>query len=105
MKNAEPHSRKWLQIKRIWFTWALLRGAFLVAGCGAGFTQKTEPPVQPPAAGVSVSVSPTTANIRAGDSYTFKASVSGSSNTSVTWSVNGMKGGSATVGTIDANGK
>jgi len=52
-----------------------------------------------------VSLSPTTANIRAGDSYTFQASVSGASNSSVTWAVNGTNGGSAAVGTIDANGK
>ena len=63
------------------------------------------PPKIPPLAGVSVSVSPTTANIRAGDSYTFQASVSGASNPSVTWAVSGMNGGSAAVGTIDANGK
>ena len=105
MERSGLSARKSLSIKRIWLVWTLFRTAFLVAGCGAGVTQKTEPPTQPPAAGVAVSVSPTTANIRAGDSYTFKAKVSGSSNTNVTWSVNGTNGGSATVGTIDANGK
>jgi hypothetical protein len=105
MERSRLSTRKSLSIKRIWLVWTLFRTAFLVAGCGAGVTRKTEPPTQPPAAGVSVSVSPTTANIRAGDSYTFKATVSGSSNTNVTWSVNGTNGGSATVGTIDANGK
>jgi hypothetical protein len=51
-----------------------------------------------------VTVSPTTANIRAGDSFAFMASVSGNSNTAVNWSVNGTAGGSATVGTISASG-
>jgi hypothetical protein len=105
MDRRHSKSHKWLQIKRLWFAWALLRGAFFVAGCGAGVVQKTQPPVQPPAAGVSVGVSPTSANVRAGDSYTFKANVSGSTNTSVTWSVNGTSGGSSTTGTIDASGK
>src|SRR5882672_283312 len=105
MERTLAITRKSLPIKRIWIAWTLLRTAFLVAGCGAGVTRKTEPPTQPPAAGVSVSVSPTTANIRAGDSYTFKATVSGTSNTNVTWSVNGTSGGSTTIGTIDVNGK
>jgi hypothetical protein len=103
MEQKKAPSCKWLQIKRIWCAWTLLRAALLIAGCGAGVAQKTAPP--PPTAGVSVGVSPTTASIRAGDSYTFQATVSGSSNTAVTWSVNGTNGGSATVGTIDSNGK
>jgi hypothetical protein len=103
---ARVISRKSFPLKSIWLAWTLVRTAFLVAGCGAGITQKTQAPVQPPpTSGISVSVSPATASIRAGDSYTFKATVSGSSNASLTWSVNGTKGGSATVGTIDANGK
>jgi hypothetical protein len=106
MRPAHSRSRKWLQIKKIWLAWTVLRCAFLVAGCGAGVTRKTEPPVQPPpATGVSVSVSPATANIRAGDAYTFQATVSGSSNSGVAWSVNGTSGGSSSVGTIDASGK
>jgi hypothetical protein len=32
------------------------------------------------------------------------ASVSGNANTAVTWQVNGVTGGNATAGTIDANG-
>ena len=63
------------------------------------------PKTQPPVAGVTVTVSPTSANVRAGDSYTFQASVSGTTNTSVTWSVNGTNGGTSATGTIDANGK
>lgn len=95
---------KWRKIRKIWIAWALVRGAFSVAGCGAGVVQQP-PKTPPPVTGVSVGVSPTTANIRAGDTYTFQANVSGSTNTSVTWSVNGTNGGSAATGTIDANGK
>ncbi len=53
---------------------------------------------------VAVSVSPGTANIRAGSSYTFSVTVTGSSNTSVAWAVNGTAGGNATVGTITSSG-
>ncbi len=36
---------------------------------------------------------------------TFASAVTGSTNTAVTWAVNGITGGSATLGTIDATGK
>lgn len=104
MKPGPSKSTKFQQMKKLWIVWALVRGAFFVAGCGGAVTSGPPKPPPPPA-GVSVSVSPTTASIRAGDTYTFKVSVSGASNTSVAWSVNGTSGGNATVGTIDANGK
>lgn len=53
---------------------------------------------------VTVSVSPSTATVRIGRTQTFAASVTGSSNTAVTWSVNGVSGGNAIVGTISAAG-
>jgi hypothetical protein len=63
----------------------------------------TTPPVVPPAA-VTVSVSPTSATIRAGATYKFSASVSGSSNTSIAWSVNSVAGGNSALGAIDSSG-
>jgi hypothetical protein len=51
-----------------------------------------------------VTVSPSNANVRAGDTSQFMATVTGNSNTAVTWSVNGTAGGSATLGTISASG-
>ena len=59
--------------------------------------------VSPPLT-VVVKVSPATAQIRDGGSQQFSAAVTGSSNTAVTWSVNGVAGGSATNGTIDTKG-
>jgi len=55
-------------------------------------------------ASTSVTISPTTANIRAGASFPFIATVSGNSNTSVNWAVNGTPGGSTVLGTIASNG-
>jgi len=55
----------------------------------------------------TVSISPTIANIRAGNTLPFTATVSGvtnSSNLGVTWSVNSTPGGNSTLGTIDASG-
>jgi len=77
--------------------------AMALASCGTA-SKSTTPPTQTPPATVSVAVSPATANIRAGSSYTFSAAVNGSSNTSVTWSVNSTPGGNYTIGTINSSG-
>ena len=53
---------------------------------------------------VAVAVSPATASVDVGATRFFSATVSGSSNSAVTWGVNGMAGGNATVGTISGNG-
>lgn len=53
---------------------------------------------------VGVSVTPASSSLVLGASLTFTASVTGASNPAVTWSVNGIPGGSATLGTINAQG-
>jgi hypothetical protein len=73
------------------------------AGSVGGSSTKNPPPPPPPPA-IVVTVSPSTANIRAGDSFTFQSSVSGTTNTAVTWSVNDTNGGSSSLGTISATG-
>jgi hypothetical protein len=80
--------------------------ATALAGC-AGTTKSLSPSnSNTPAAGsgVTVAVSPPTANVRAGAAQSFSATVTGSSNTSVTWQVNGVAGGSAATGTISSSG-
>jgi len=52
--------------------------------------------------GVKVTASSNT--VRAGDTAQFSAKVTGNTNQAVTWSVNGVASGNATVGTIDATG-
>jgi hypothetical protein len=82
----------------------LLTGV-LLAACGGGVSTTSNNPSTPPtSASTSVTVTPSTANIHAGDSFQFTATVSGNSNTSVTWAVNGTAGGSATTGTISTAG-
>src|SRR6185312_197944 len=53
---------------------------------------------------ILVSVDPTSATVNVGSSQPFKATVTGTSNTAVTWTVNGVAGGNATLGTINASG-
>jgi len=57
-----------------------------------------------PAPPVSVTISPTTASVRIKRNKQFVATVQNTSNTSVTWKVNGITGGNNTVGTIDSGG-
>ncbi len=72
-------------------------------GGGSGGGSVTPPPSQP-AATVSVSVSPLSASVQTGGSQQFSATVTGSTNTSVTWTVNGVSGGNSTVGQVSSNG-
>jgi uncharacterized protein (DUF1800 family) len=54
--------------------------------------------------GVVVQVTPLTGMVRAGSQQVFSATVTGTTNTGVSWSVNGVVGGSATLGTVIGNG-
>ncbi|HUL34114.1 MAG TPA: DUF1800 family protein [Candidatus Eisenbacteria bacterium] len=54
--------------------------------------------------GTLVAVNPPTASVRSGITQLFTASVTGNSNTGVTWSVNGIAGGNFSLGFITANG-
>lgn len=53
---------------------------------------------------VTVSVAPASVNVQLPNTQPFVATVTGSANTSVTWSVNGVAGGSAAAGSITASG-
>ncbi len=82
--------------------------AFFLASCSSGggtsSTPKTPTPTPTPTPTIAVTVTPSTANIRAGSSLTFSASVTGTSNSSVSWSVNTTPNGSSTLGTISGTG-
>jgi hypothetical protein len=83
-------------VKRIWVA-ATGVLALLLAGCaGIGSKSGGSSPTTPPSnAGVTVAVAPATAMVRAGATQAFAATVAGNTNTSVTWSVNAVAGGSA----------
>jgi uncharacterized protein (DUF1800 family) len=93
-------------VKRIWSAQAVLLILWLSGCSGLGTkTGGSGSPVLPPDSGSkSVTVTPATATIRAGANEAFAATVSGITNSSVTWSVNSIAGGNSSVGTIDANG-
>jgi len=67
----------------------------------AQVTLSAAPPPPPP---VSVSVAPATASLQTGGSQAFTTTVANTTNTAVTWQVNGVVGGNSTVGTISSSG-
>ena len=73
--------------------------ALLLTGCGQSTDQKTPPP--PP---VSVTLDNTSLTLQTAATHQFKATVQGSTNTTVTWTVDSKDGGNSAVGTIDASG-
>jgi len=54
--------------------------------------------------GVVVSITPTSASLQTGQTRQFDATVQGTTNTAVTWSVDGIVGGSTAAGTITTTG-
>jgi uncharacterized protein (DUF1800 family) len=76
----------------------LLAGSISLIGCSSGTTGSG--PVTPQ---ISVSVTGSTAT-RLGSTTQFSATVSGTTNTAVTWQVNGVTGGATATGTITATG-
>jgi hypothetical protein len=80
----------------------LLLALSLLNGCGAA-SKGSSPSAQSSNQSCSVIVTPATAQIRAGYMQQFSVTVSGLP-PDVTWSVNSVPGGNATVGTIDTKG-
>lgn len=78
----------------------LLALILLAAACGASSDNGTAPP--PPTA--KVTVSPGTATITTGATRQFSATVADSTDQNVTWTVNGVRGGSAASGLISLEG-
>ena len=85
---------------RIGFFALLTAGAWTL-GCGGGGAVAPPPPPHP---SITVNVTPPSGSIVLGNQTTFIAIVSNANDTSVSWSVNGVMGGSSTIGTITSTG-
>ena len=79
----------------------ILGAAFIAWGCAS--VASSFAPNQT-AQGVKISVTPTSTSVPVSGTQKFTASVANTSNTAVTWQVNGVTGGEPTHGTIDATG-
>jgi len=62
------------------------------------------PPPPPPSSSVAVTITPTNASLLLGNTQTFTATVTGAADTTVSWSVNAIAGGSPVTGTITSAG-
>ncbi|HSE48160.1 MAG TPA: hypothetical protein VLA96_03025 [Terriglobales bacterium] len=79
-------------------------GLVLVSlGCGGGGS-KAAPTQPPPATAASLVVSPSSATLALGTGRQFSVKASSGTTPAVTWSVEGVAGGNAAVGTITAGG-
>lgn len=94
--------RKFIQILIICV--AIFQASCAGLSSGAGTGNPGTPPPPPPPPSVSVTVAPNSATVRAGVAQPFTATVTGTSNSAVTWQVNGVTGGASATGTISATG-
>lgn len=79
-----------------------------ISGCGGSGSSGNPPPPPPPPSGIRISISPQTASTVINQPVTFSATVTGTANTAVTWSVQEATGGSVSNGLYQApnlNGK
>jgi hypothetical protein len=76
----------------------------LVATSAADSTQSASAAISVLASAVTVSTSPASATLNPGGTVAISATVGGTSSTAVTWTVDGVAGGSSTVGTITGSG-
>ena len=79
----------------------------IAAGNGTSSATSTvtvQAPAPAPTTPVTVTVTPATASVQTGGSVSLAATVANSSNTAVTWTVDGVTGGNATVGTVTGSG-
>ncbi|MGC2370606.1 MAG: hypothetical protein WA474_16175 [Candidatus Sulfotelmatobacter sp.] len=73
--------------------------AFTLASCGG-----TSNPTTSQSSNVTVSLNQSSMNVAVGATAQFTATVQNTTNTAVSWSVDGVSGGSATTGTISGSG-
>ena len=86
---------------RVVLSFVVVLPVLIAAGCGgSGSKDNGEGP--PPS--IAITISPTSATVAAGATQQFQATVTGSSNTTATWQVNGVAGGNSQSGTISATG-
>ena len=84
-------------------TCVLLAVGAWTLGCGGGGAGSVAPPPPPPPS-ITITVTPQAGTVLLGETLNFSASVSGTPDTAVVWSVNGITRGSVQAGTISADG-
>ena len=97
VKDLEP------RLRQLALAGALLTAGAWTLGCGGGGAGSvTSSPPPPPS--IIVDITPSSGTLFLGGTLIFTATVSNTTDTAVTWSVNSISGGSPQVGTITADG-
>src|ERR1700686_5776580 len=78
--------------------YSLLAGAAICDGGCANVASIPSPPIGPQA--ISVTVTPSSGSVMLGNQFLFTAAVKNSSDSTVTWSVNGVAGGAVLRGSL-----
>jgi hypothetical protein len=73
-------------------------------GCGGGGASLATLPPPPPPPSISITVAPAATSVLLGNTQAFSAEVANTTDTTVSWSVSGLPGGNASVGTISSTG-
>ena len=103
VKAIHPRRSHTSQVRALVLPLAVLAMSVWIYGCAAGGQGSVTPPPPPPPS-VTVTVTPTTGSVLLGNSQTLGATVTNTTDTSVTWSVNNIPGGNSSAGTITAAG-
>jgi len=97
------NERAWSTAHDLLWTAVLLATGACTLGCGGGGAGSVAPPPPPPPS-ITVAIKPNSGSVLLGETLSFSATVSNTMDTAVTWSVNGVAGGTAQAGTISADG-
>src|SRR5258708_7519998 len=96
-----PSTRRPLIHRRPACTIFLLAFALSLTACASGPGGSS---TTPPTPQITVTIAPNSGTVLLGNTLTFSATITNTSDTSVFWSINGISGGSPQVGTISADG-
>src|SRR5215813_2940219 len=87
-----------------WFKTLLLLSSAVFISCGGGGGSNPGNTFNSCGSNITVTVSPSSATLAPGGTQLYTATVTGATNTSVTWSANNVPSGNTTVGTISSSG-
>src|SRR5258708_17893189 len=98
--NARPSTRSPLIHRRPACTVFLLAFALSLTACASGPGGSS---TTPPTPQITVTIAPNSVTVLLGNTLTFSATITNTSDTSVFWTINGISGGSPQVCTISAD--
>ncbi len=103
MRPFPQNSSKHFLVKDFAACGLLVAAALCVCGC-ANVASAPSPAPPPTNEGVSITIKPGSGSVMLGNQLTFAATVENAADTTVSWSVNGVAGGTSFTGTVSSGG-